>query len=303
MAGPSSTSTTQGRALPSTRCPPAGRLCPVCAGLPVVLAWVRGKPRSAAPSSHVQAWFRADWKAGRWKGRPLPVGSLTARPVSSLCALSAPRMWKCLSSCLLWAHCCRPACRCRPQVLAAALTSHRVHVVRAGRKQGMLAVAWEGWAAGRGSRKRHACLHPCMLRILLPGGAWRVDPLPLPCCLCVLKKACGGGGLLQPKGDLKTRASCPCLPRACVQGASGHRLACQVGGCGQAAWEREGPEVPTQPVQGPRPCSAPLCVFHNSPLIFLTFPGHPRSSRGPDGSLGGCWLSPLKLGPRAQTRV
>ena len=149
-------------------------------------------PRSAAPSSHVQAWFRADWKRDGGRAELCPVGSLTAGtfPLSVPCLLSG--MWKCLSFCLLWAPCCPPhPAPCGAQVLAAALTSHRVHVVRAGPgRRDVERWAWGGAGQQVGVPGRHACT-PASVHAPNPApperGSESRPPPHLPCCLCVLK--------------------------------------------------------------------------------------------------------------------
>lgn len=168
----------------------------MCAGLPVVLAHqthrkARG-PRLPPPTYRPGLGQTGN---GTVEGPTFcPVGSLTAGtfPLSVPCLLSG--MWKCLSSCLLWAPCCPPhPAPCGPQVLAAALTSHRVHVVRAG--PGSRGVEWWAWGgAGQqvGAPGRHACT-PASVHAPNPApperdSEGRPPPTPhLPCCLCVLK--------------------------------------------------------------------------------------------------------------------
>lgn len=160
-----------------------------------------------------------------------------------------------------------------------------------------------GRGEGLGSRSGFqggmpAHLHPCMLRILLlQRGARRVDP-PAPAVLpvCSEEGLRGWGALAALQGEIwGPSRSCPACPELVSRGLLATGWPVRLGAVVRLPGNRKGQRCP-RPVQGPRPCSAPLCVFHNSPLIFLTFPGHPRSSHGPDGSLGGCWLSPSKLG-------
>lgn len=76
-----------------------------------------------------------------------------------------------------------------------------------------------------------------------------------------------GGSCSPRRGDLGSQQKLSCLPRACVQGASGHRLAYQVGGCGQVAWEPEGPKVPTAGPGAQAMLGPTMCVSQLSPHL------------------------------------
>lgn len=266
-----------------------------------------GKPEVHGSPSHVQAWFRAGWK--RVGERPpdlCPVGSLTAGtfPLSVPSLLSG--VWKRLSSCFaLGPPPARPSLpRAALQVLAAALTGHRVHVVRDGPgSRGAERRAWGGAGQqGRGSRAA-ACLHICIRACSEPfspsRGARRVACPTCPCCLCVPDVRHRGGGSCGPRrGDVGPRQKPSCLPRAGVQGASGHRLAGRVGGCDPAAREPERPEVPVagpgaQASLGPAVCVSRTSLRPRPPA----FPAHPQSSGGPGGSLWTLAPSPLSWAP------
>ena len=269
------------------------------------------KPEVHGSSSHVQAWFRAGWK--RVGERPpdlCPVGSLTAGtfPLSVPSLLSG--VWKRLSPCLLWGPllpappCPVRPCRCWQLHSPVIVCMWSVMALEAGVPSG-------GHGEGPGSRvgapgRRHACT-PASVHALNPsrpregpGGS----PAPTcPCCLRVPNVGHRGGGFCSPRrGDLGPRQKSSCLPRAGVQGASGHRLASRVWGCAQAAWEPEGPEVPTAGPGAQASLGPAVCVSRTSlhPPTTPAFPGHPQSSCGPGGSL---WMpapSPLSWAPASR---
>lgn len=149
-------------------------------------------PRSAAPPSHVQAWFRADWKRDGGRADLCPVGSLTAGtfPLSVPCLLSG--MWK-----------CPPACSgppaARPTLPRAARRCWQLHspVIVCMWSELALETGVEWWAWGGsgqqvGAPGRHACtpasVHAPNPAPLERGSEGRPPPTPhLPCCLCVMK--------------------------------------------------------------------------------------------------------------------
>lgn len=159
-----------------------------------------------------------------------------------------------------------------------------------------------GRAAGRGSRA--ACLHTCIRACSescspREGLGGETSPHPAPAVLPVCSEVGlrGWGALAALGGEIwGPSRSCPACPELVSRVLLATGWPIRSGAVVRLPGNRKGQRCP-QPVQGPRPCLAPICVFHNSPLIFLTFPGHPRSSCGPDGSLGGCWLSPPHAGP------
>ena len=166
-----------------------------------------------------------------------------------------------------------------------------------------------GRAAGRGSRA--ACLHTCIRACSescspREGLGGETSPHPAPAVLPVCSEVglWGWGALAALGGEIwGPSRSCPACPELVSRVLLATGWPIRSGAVVRLPGNRKGQRCP-QPVQGPRPCLAPLCVFHNSPLIFLTFPGHPRSSCGLDGSLSGCWLSPpTRWALAAQTRV
>ena len=127
-----------------------------------------------------------------------------------------------------------------------------------------------GRGEGLGSRSGFqggmpAHLHPCMLRILLPRrGARRVDP-PAPAVLPVCSEVGlrGWGALAVLGGEIwGPSRSCPACPELVSRG-----LAFQVGGCGQTAWEPEGPEVPTAGPGAQAMLGPSMCVSQLSPHL------------------------------------
>lgn len=140
-------------------------------------------PRSAAPPSHVQAWFRADWKRDGGRADLCPVGSLTAGTFLSLCPV-------CSRGC---GSVCPPACSgppaARPTLPRAARRCWQLHspvIVCMWSELALEAgVLSGGRGEGLGSRSglqggMPAHLHPCMLRILLPQRGARRGDLPPP---------------------------------------------------------------------------------------------------------------------------
>lgn len=92
-----------------------------------------------------------------------------------------------------------------------------------------------------------------------------------------------------------------CLPRACVQGASGHRLVLLIGACGQAAWEPGGPAVPLAGPGAQATLGPAVRPSQGRPSSHL--PRASASRCGPGSSLCGCRFPALSWGPAAQPGV
>lgn len=139
------------------------------------------------------------------------------------------------------------------------------------------------------------CIHACSHRLPLDGARGSLLPV---CSRC---RRCGGAVAAPEGGALGPQQKLSCLPRACVQGASGHRLVLLIGACGQAAWEPGGPAVPLAGPGAQATLGPAVRPSQGRPSSHL--PRASASRCGPGSSLCGCRFPALSWGPAAQPGV